>query len=117
MVPVALVAPGWSLWDIYQSLQAPNYAEDATFDADASYDARQFGTDYSLPFFIINGSEDHVTPTDLARRYFDTIRAPEKQFVALGGAGHSAVLTEPDLFLGELVRRVRPAVVRDDASQ
>jgi hypothetical protein len=30
----------------------------------------------------------------------------------LNGAGHNAVLTEPDVFLGELVRRVRPAVVQ-----
>src|SRR5215831_9745456 len=90
MVPIALFAPDWSLWDIYRSLQALKYAEDATFDADATYDARRLGTDYPLPFFIINGSEDHVTPTDLARRFFDTIRAPKKQFVALEGAGHSA---------------------------
>jgi pimeloyl-ACP methyl ester carboxylesterase len=117
MIPIALVAPGWSLWDLYEALQAPKYAEDATFDADASYDARQFGTDYALPFFIINASEDHVTPTDLARRYFDTIRAPEKQFVVLEGVGHSAVLTEPDLFLRELVTRVRPAALRAETNQ
>jgi pimeloyl-ACP methyl ester carboxylesterase len=117
MVPVALVAPGWSLWDIYESLQASKYAEDATFAADASYDSRQLGTTYSLPFFIFNGSEDQITPTDLARRYFDTIRAPEKQFVVLEGAGHTAVLTEPDVFLGELVRRVRPAAVRAETDR
>jgi pimeloyl-ACP methyl ester carboxylesterase len=112
LIPVALVAPGWSLWDIYRSLQASDYAEDATFDADASYDARTFGTDLRLPFFIINGELDHVTPTDLARRYFDKVHAPVKQFVVLNGAGHSAVLTEPDVFLHELVTRVRPSAMR-----
>ena len=117
LVPLALVAPGWSLWDIFRSLQAPDYAEDATFAADASYDARGFGHDYPLPFFIINGSEDHITPMDLARRYFDTIRAPLKQFVVLKGAGHSVVLTEPDVFLGELVKRVRPAAQAEDHPQ
>jgi len=111
MIPVALVAPGWSLWDIYCSLQASDYAEDATFDADASYDARTFGTDLRLPFFIINGALDHVTPTDLAKRYFDQVHAPLKQFVVLNGFGHSAVLTEPDVFLHELVTRVRPAAM------
>ena len=59
MIPVALVAPGWSLWDIYWSLQASDYAEDATFDADASYDARTFGTDLRLPFFL--SSTGHST--------------------------------------------------------
>jgi pimeloyl-ACP methyl ester carboxylesterase len=111
LIPIALFAPGWSLWDIYRSLQASDYAEDATFDADASYDARTFGTDLRLPFFIINGELDHVTPTDLAKRYFDEVHAPQKQFVVLNGFGHSAVLTEPDVFLHELVTRVRPAAM------
>lgn len=112
MIPVALVAPGWSLWDIYWSLQASDHAEDATFDADASYDARKFATEIRLPFFIITGALDHVTPTDLAKPYFDVVHAPEKQFVVLKGVGHSAVLTEPDVFLHELVTRVRPAAMR-----
>jgi len=115
MIPIALVAPGWSLWDIYRGLQASKYAEDATFDADASYDARQLGNTYPLPFFIINGSEDHVTPTDLAKRYFESIRAPEKQFVVIDGAGHDAVITEPDVFLRALLTDVRPAAMRADA--
>jgi pimeloyl-ACP methyl ester carboxylesterase len=36
---------------------------------------------------------------------------PEKQFVVLKGAGHSAVLTSPDVFLHELVTRVRPKAI------
>jgi pimeloyl-ACP methyl ester carboxylesterase len=116
MIPIALVAPGWSLWDIYESLQSADYAEAATFDADASYDARQLGAEFSVPFFVINGAEDHVAPADLAKNYFDFIHAPEKQFVTLKGAGHSAVLTDPDAFLRELVARVRPVAMRVDVN-
>lgn len=115
MLPIALVAPDWSLWDLYQSLQASSYAEAATFAADASYDARALGRDYRMPFFIITGSEDHITPTDLAKRYFDTIQAPVKAFMVLNGAGHDAILTEPDVFLHELVTRVRPAALQTDS--
>lgn len=111
LLPVGLSAPGWSLWDLYWSLQASDYAEDATFDADASYDARKFGMDVPLPIFIINGALDHITPTDLAKSYFDKVHAPLKQFVVLQDAGHSAVLTEPDVFLRELVTRVRPVAM------
>lgn len=111
LLPVGLSAPGWSLWDIYWSLQASDPAEEATFGADASYDARKFATRLQLPFFIINGEFDHVAPTDLAKPYFDEVHAPQKQFVVLNGAGHDAVLTEPDVFLHELVARVRPAAM------
>jgi pimeloyl-ACP methyl ester carboxylesterase len=112
MTPVVLFAPGWSLWDIYEFMQASNAAEAATFDADASYDARDLGSKFEVPFFIFNGELDNVTPADLAKRYFDSIQAPMKQFVLLKGAGHSAVLTEPDIFLQNLVARVRPIAVQ-----
>ena len=116
MIPIALFAPGWSLWDIYESLQSADYAEAATFDAEASYDARQLGAEFSLPFFIMNGAEDHVAPADLAKNYFDFIHAPEKQFVTLKGAGHNAVFTNPDAFLRELVARVRPVAMLVDVN-
>lgn len=111
MLPIALVAPGWSLWDLYESLQSSNSAEAATFDAEASYDARKLGPDFSVPFFVFNGAEDHITPADFARRYVDFIHAPVKEFVALKGLGHDAIIINPDLFLHELVTRVRPAAM------
>lgn len=115
MTPVVLFAPGWSLWDIYEYTQASKYAEASTFDADQSYDARDLGLQFRVPVFIFNGVDDAITPVDLAKRYFDSIEAPEKHFVALKEAGHSAVLTEPDIFLKELVTLVRPVAIRGDA--
>jgi pimeloyl-ACP methyl ester carboxylesterase len=116
MIAIAAFEPGWSLWDLWSGLQAPKFAEAATFAADATYDARRLGTDYPLPFFIITGAEDQITPSDLARRYFDTIRAPKKEFVVLPGAGHDAVLTEPEIFLRTLIKDVRPAAEHATAS-
>jgi pimeloyl-ACP methyl ester carboxylesterase len=112
MTPVVLFAPGWSLWDIYEFLQASNYANAETFDANNSYDARKLGTKIDVPFFIFNGEFDNITPTFLARKYFDGIAAPTKAFAVLKGAGHSAVVTEPGAFLHELVTRVRPVAVQ-----
>jgi pimeloyl-ACP methyl ester carboxylesterase len=114
MAPVVLFAPGWSLWDTYEFLVASDPAEAATFAADANYDARKLGIKFDTPFFIINGELDHITPTDLAKPYFDSVQAPVKQFVVLKGAGHNAVATEPDVFLRELVARVRPVAVQTE---
>lgn len=109
MTTVVLFAPGWSLWDTYQTFErAPDYAERATFAADADYDARKLGTKFDVPFFVFNGEFDSITPTPLAKRYFDSISAPTKAFVVLKGGGHSAVLTMPDVFLRELIAHLRP---------
>ncbi len=108
LTPVGAFAPGWSLWDVYEYFQASGYAEEATFDADQSYDARDLGLKFAVPVFIIEGAQDNITPADLAKPYFDSLDAPHKEFIAIPGAGHSAVLTRPDDFLTILRARVRP---------
>jgi pimeloyl-ACP methyl ester carboxylesterase len=112
LTPVAAFAPGWSLWDIYATMHASNYAEAETFDATADYDARKLGLKFDLPFFIIEGAVDHVTPMELAKAYFDRVQAPLKYFAVIPNAGHSAVLTKPDQFLHILITRVRPIAIQ-----
>jgi pimeloyl-ACP methyl ester carboxylesterase len=112
MTPVGAFAPGWSLWDVYEFFQASGYAEAATFDADASYDARELGLKFAMPVFIVEGAEDNITPADLARPYLDSLQAPHKEFIVIPDAGHSAVLTGPDVFLKILLTRVRPVAMR-----
>lgn len=114
MTPLVLFAPDWSPWEIYGFLHAADYAEAATYEADKTYDARDLGPDFKVPFFIFNGAKDNITPADLARHYFDFVHAPHKEFVVFPDAGHSAVLTEPDAFLRELVARVRPIAIRNE---
>jgi pimeloyl-ACP methyl ester carboxylesterase len=109
MTPVVLFAPGWSLWDTYQTFErAADHAEAATFDANQTYDARKLGPDFAVPIYVINGDHDTITPAPLARRWFDHIRAPDKDFVVLKGGGHSAVLTMPDAFLDALRQHLKP---------
>jgi pimeloyl-ACP methyl ester carboxylesterase len=106
--PVVLFAPDFSLRDIYTMLQGSKFAGNAIYPEMLTYDARKLGPRFDVPFFIFNGDRDLVTPSDLAKQYFDTIEAPQKDFVVLEGGGHSALLTMPDRFLSELVARVRP---------
>lgn len=115
LTTTVLFAPGWSAFDLYCFLEAPAYAEDATLARVNLFDARSLGPDVRVPFFVFNGALDSVTPADHARRYFDFVRAPHKEFVVFPGAGHSAVLTEPGAFLRELVARVRPVAIQNEA--
>jgi pimeloyl-ACP methyl ester carboxylesterase len=112
LTPVAAFAPGWSLWDLYESQQSGRYAEAATFDATADYDARKLGLKFDMPFIIISGAVDRITPENLAKAYFDKVQAPYKYFAAIPNAGHSAVLTQPEKFLHILVTRVRPIAIQ-----
>ena len=74
-------------------------------------DLPRLGTSFQVPMFFIQGAEDRLTVTALARQYFDCIHAPEKKFIVLPGVGHLAVFTAREAFLRELVEWVRPVAL------
>jgi pimeloyl-ACP methyl ester carboxylesterase len=73
-------------------------------------DLPTLGTDFSVPFFIVEGADDDITPAGLAKTYFDQITAPRKAFLLMPDAGHAALLTRSTLFLKFLLNDVRPVV-------
>jgi pimeloyl-ACP methyl ester carboxylesterase len=44
--------------------------------------------DYGVPVHLVAGAEDLTAPPELAKLYFDGIRAPRKQFHLVPGTGH-----------------------------
>jgi pimeloyl-ACP methyl ester carboxylesterase len=58
--------------------------------------------------YFILGDLDYVNPVPLVERFVKDITAPHKEIVILNGAGHNAVLTDPDRFLSELLPRLLP---------
>jgi pimeloyl-ACP methyl ester carboxylesterase len=74
-------------------------------------DLPALGTDFSIPIFIIQGQEDLTAPAELAKAYFDSIKAPRKQFYLAPGTGHEPSAPELDMMLKVLVEQVRPLAV------
>jgi pimeloyl-ACP methyl ester carboxylesterase len=106
-------APNFSLWDIYNRdrgfLDIPTWQ---LYQEMLNTKLASLGTDFRVPIFFFQGTEDEVTVATLARDYFDTIKAPHKEFVTFDGGGHFAVWSMPDKFLQELVARVRPLAMQ-----
>jgi pimeloyl-ACP methyl ester carboxylesterase len=100
--------PNFSLWDEVERvrgfLQVPTYA---TYREMMSTNLSTFATEFQLPIYFFQGTEDQRTPYTLAKEYFDRIQAPRKEFVALPGGGHFAVWSMRTRFLRELDARVR----------
>ncbi|WP_433247516.1 alpha/beta fold hydrolase [Streptosporangium sp. CA-135522] len=71
------------------------------------------GTTFRLPFFIFQGEQDVITPATSARRFFDDVTAPVKDFALIQDAGHFASFRHPDRFLDLMLTKVRPAVTRE----
>ncbi len=72
-----------------------------------SFDARAFAPELPVPFFVIQGREDHVVSFQAAKDYLDQVRAPSKAFLPIDG-GHFACFTHAAQFLTALRTRVMP---------
>jgi pimeloyl-ACP methyl ester carboxylesterase len=57
------------------------------------------GFEFKLPFFVIQGSDDQITPLALAREYVEQINAPIKRLDVIPSAGHSALMTHTAQFI------------------
>ncbi|MGE3512629.1 MAG: alpha/beta fold hydrolase [Vicinamibacterales bacterium] len=71
-------------------------------------------TTFALPFFVIQGRDDVMTPTKAAVDYFHGVTAPTKQLILIPDAGHFAFMTS-QAFLAALVDTVRPVAVANGA--
>jgi pimeloyl-ACP methyl ester carboxylesterase len=73
----------------------------------ATADLRRLGLEFEVPVFVIEGTEDDYTPAALSRAYIDALTAPQKEFVAIDGAGHFAIVTRSNEFLNAMKTRLR----------
>ncbi|KRF20050.1 alpha/beta fold hydrolase [Paenibacillus sp. Soil787] len=115
MLPAILSSPGHTIRDIIDIFKGMNYSLDLLFDELMTFDIRNLGLEFDIPFFIFQGDTDSMTPTALAQAYFDDIRAPFKEIVLIHNAGHLAAFARTEQFLDELRMRLSPLV--DSASK
>jgi pimeloyl-ACP methyl ester carboxylesterase len=54
----------------------------------STIDLHKLGTRFEVPVYLLHGVHDLVTDMAVARRYFDAISAPAKEFIAMPNTGH-----------------------------
>lgn len=62
-------------------------------------------------FFLIQGQGDVLAATPQAVNYFHLVKAPYKRLTIVPDAGHFALITAPNAFLGVLVDKVRAVAI------
>jgi len=71
--------------------------------------------DINIAYFVIQGRDDVVTPTQAAVEYFKCVRAPKKELILIANAGHFAFMTASEKFLRALTSTVRPIAIKGGA--
>ncbi|MGH7101410.1 MAG: alpha/beta fold hydrolase [Acetobacteraceae bacterium] len=91
--------------DVADWLGGFNFSQARVFPAVTSFVAREFTLDIAVPFFVIQGRDDHVVSDAAAKAYVAAVRAPHKAFVAIDG-GHFACFMNPTEFVSTLRKLV-----------
>jgi pimeloyl-ACP methyl ester carboxylesterase len=71
-------------------------------------DLPKLGTNFAIPMFFVEGAHDLLAPPELARRYYESISAPEKGWVLLEHSGHDPNQEVVDAEYKVLRERVLP---------
>ncbi len=108
ILPSMISCPEHKIRDIMDIFKGMSYSLDHLYTELINFDFKKIGMIFELPVFIIHGDNDIITPTQLAKLYFNEIEAPYKEFVLIKNAGHLACFARADQFLEELLTRVRP---------
>jgi len=102
MLPALMYEPTLTMRDIRAFDRAMSVSLRVLQPEYEDYDFASLGFDYEVPVTFVQGAGDRISPVGLARKYFDAIRAPRKQFVTVTGAGHLVEFADPGRFLSTL---------------
>jgi pimeloyl-ACP methyl ester carboxylesterase len=67
--------------------------------------------DIYTAYFVIQGHDDVITPTQAVIEYFKCVKAPKKELILIPDAGHFGFMTASDKFLEALSTKVRPVAI------
>ena len=69
-------------------------------------------TKLDCPLIVLAGRHDRTVNSEVAKEWFDRVRAPQKQFVWFENSAHEVMAEEPGKLLVTLVRHARPIAER-----
>ncbi len=71
-------------------------------------DLPKLGTEFEIPMFFVEGKHDLLATPDVAKRYFDSLKAPQKEMLVLENAGHDPNQEVVDAEYKLLIERILP---------
>lgn len=104
-----LTSPSYSLMDLFDFIGGNLFSGEQLFAHWMAFDAKELGSRFELPIYIIQGERDIMAPKSLAQEWFDGIEAPRKTFATMASSGHLIMFATPGLVLDKLLALLNPA--------
>ena len=87
ILPSMFASPEHKFSDLIDIFKGMKFSLDHLYNELMAFDFDKVGLCPNLPFFIMHGDKDIITPTATAKAYFDKIEAPIKEYVRIRNAG------------------------------
>jgi pimeloyl-ACP methyl ester carboxylesterase len=110
-------APEYSLADDFSFPRGQLFSLEILLPEMMKVDLAQLGSDFRAAVFFFEGRHDPYARPSLIWSYYQTIKAPHKEFVWFESSGHFPFFEENQKFADELFQRVLPlAIDRQDGN-
>lgn len=98
-----LRSPEYTFMDLLRYARGSMYCLNALWDQVVALNFFESVQRLAVPVYITQGDHDQNTPTPIARRWFDALEAPYKEWIAFHESAHSPIKEEPALW-GQAIR-------------
>jgi pimeloyl-ACP methyl ester carboxylesterase len=94
-----LASPIYTLWDVLHYFQGEKFSLQYLWEDVITTDFYERMRHFDIPIYICQGIYDYQTVYSVAKKYFDSIHAPQKEFFTFGNSAHGTLFEEPEKFL------------------
>ena len=103
IIPV-LVSPEYTLFDLLRYARGSFYCLEQLWDEIIEkVRFKETVRELAVPVYITQGIHDQNTPSSIAQKWFDELKAPSKEWISFEESAHSPIKEEPELW-GRTIR-------------
>jgi len=95
----------YNLLDVIRYLQGVALSQKILLDEERKHPITDLVENVDIPVYFVIGQYDYMTSAHAARAYFDTLRAPVKDFIIFENSAHYPQFEEKELFADWLIRK------------
>jgi pimeloyl-ACP methyl ester carboxylesterase len=103
-----LLKPEYSLFDLLRILQGNIFSTKIMMKELLTVNLFEQVPELKVPVYILMGKHDYNWSADLAKKYFDALKAPKKEFIWFEKSAHAPNGEEPNKFNKIMIEKVLP---------
>jgi pimeloyl-ACP methyl ester carboxylesterase len=104
--------PEYSLFDLIKIIQGNVFSTKLMMEELLTVNLFKQVPELKVPVYILMGRHDYNWSAELAKKYFDTLKAPKKEFIWFEKSAHAPNGEEPEKFNKVVIEKILPETYR-----